>query len=96
VHAVLGVLRDKEPAAIAAPLAGKVAGWHIGQTADARAMPADDLYAALHDSELGAPLRAYPSIAAALDGAAAAAVPGDCVLVFGSFTTVEAALKRSG
>jgi dihydrofolate synthase/folylpolyglutamate synthase len=40
--------------------------------------------------------RILPDLPAALDAALAQSAPGDCLLVFGSFTTVEAALRRLG
>lgn len=95
VHAVLGVLRDKEPAAIAAPLAAAVASWHLGQAQDPRALAATDLRAALGGVDLGADVHLYVSLEEALAGAAATAGCGDCVLAFGSFTTVAAALRRA-
>ncbi|MEA3275344.1 MAG: bifunctional tetrahydrofolate synthase/dihydrofolate synthase [Pseudomonadota bacterium] len=95
LHAVLGTLADKEPAAIAGPLAAQVDSWHLGQAAHPRALPVSKLRSALRGVDLGRDLRAYPDIEAALEGAARAARPGDCILAFGSFTTVEAALRRT-
>lgn len=95
VHAVFGVLRDKEPAAIALPLVPHVQHWHLGQSSDARALPADAVRAALSVIDLGASVHQYPTIDAALEGAVQAAMPGDCILIFGSFTTVEVALRRT-
>jgi|GEM_PF-6860147 len=39
IHAVFGVLRDKDPKAIAEPLAGQVDAWYLGQSADPRGRP---------------------------------------------------------
>jgi len=94
LHAVLGILRDKEPASFAAPLARRVARWHLGQAAVSRALPAPDLKRELSGLIEASKLTDYSCIEAALEGAAAAADPGDCVLVSGSFTTVEAALRK--
>ncbi len=95
VHAVLGVLRDKDPALIARPLGSQVHSWHLGQSADQRALPTAELRAALRDVDIGPDVREYAAIEGALEGAEQAARPGDTVLVFGSFTTVEAALRRT-
>jgi dihydrofolate synthase/folylpolyglutamate synthase len=95
VHAVLGVLRDKEPAAIVGPLAALVQSWHLGQSADWRALPTNELRAALRGLDLGLDVHAYATIDAAIEGAAHASRAGDCILAFGSFTTVEAALRRT-
>lgn len=47
MHAVFGVLRDKDPKAIAESLAGQVDAWYLGQSADPRARPAAELRARL-------------------------------------------------
>jgi dihydrofolate synthase/folylpolyglutamate synthase len=91
--AVLGVLRDKEPAAVAAPLAERVAAWHLGQASDPRALSAEELGDALAGLALGAEVHPHAAIEAALAAAERSAGPGDCILAFGSFTTVEAALR---
>jgi len=95
MHAVLGVLRDKNPSEIGAPLAGLVAEWHLGTAATARSLPASELRRALADIVPPSKLREYADLEAALEGAAKSAQPGDCVVVFGSFTTVEAALRKT-
>jgi dihydrofolate synthase/folylpolyglutamate synthase len=95
VHAVLGVLRDRDPAAIVGPVAPLIASWHLGQAADARSLPTEELRTALEGSLAGRAVADYPTIEAALEGAAQTARAGDCILVFGSFTTVEAAARRT-
>jgi dihydrofolate synthase/folylpolyglutamate synthase len=94
LHAVLGILRDKDPLAIAAPVVERVAEWHLGQAQDPRAMASSDLKNALTPLTPLGRLRDYPDIDSALDGAASVARTGDCILAFGSFTTVEAAMRR--
>lgn len=95
LHAVLGVLRDKDPKAIAEPLAGLVERWYLGRTMDSRALPANDLAAALEDVAARSDMSLHERIHDALSAVAAQASPGDCILVFGSFSTVEAALLRA-
>jgi len=96
LHAVLGVMRDKDAAAIALPVAARVVSWHLGQAAGERALPAEELRLRLAQAGIGSELTAYPGLEQALAGASAAAAPDDAVLVFGSFTTVEAALRWFG
>lgn len=91
--AVLGVLKDKDPKAIAEPLAAQVDAWYLGQTTGPRALPAADLCVGLNSIAADGDLNACGGIAEALGAAAAQARPGDCILAFGSFTTVEAALR---
>jgi dihydrofolate synthase/folylpolyglutamate synthase len=94
-HAVLGLLADKPAAGVAGPLLAWAECWHIGAADDPRAMRVGDLAAALKGLDPAADVRAYRSLAEAVGGAAALATgEGDCILVFGSFTTVEAALRR--
>jgi dihydrofolate synthase/folylpolyglutamate synthase len=95
VHAVFGVLSDKEPAAIVRPLVSRVQSWYLGQSSDWRALPVEALRAALSSIDLGPDLHQYATIEAALEAAVQAARPGDCILIFGSFTTVEVALRRT-
>lgn len=95
VHAVFGVLSDKEPAAIVRPLVSCVQSWYLGQSSDSRALPTGALRAALSTIDLGPDLHQYATIEEALEGAVQAARPGDCILIFGSFTTVEVALRRT-
>jgi dihydrofolate synthase/folylpolyglutamate synthase len=93
LHAVLGVLRDRDPRAIAWPLAAMVDHWYLGQSLDPRALPATDLLAAMVGTGTIGSVKSFGDIAEALAAARATARPGDCILAFGSFTTVEAALR---
>ena len=93
VHGVLGVMKDKDLLAIAGPLIGQVDAWYLGSSATPRALSATELHAALQGMAAGQKLKDCGDIAAALRAAAEAARSGDCILVFGSFTTVEAALR---
>jgi len=93
VHAVLGVLGDKDPRAIAEPLVGQVDDWYLGHGADRRALPAADLHAALAGLAAERALHQCGDITEALQTAAGKARSSDCILACGSFTTVEAALR---
>lgn len=95
VHGVLGVLGDKDPKAIAEPMVGLVDAWYLGQAKDSRALPSAKLRAALQGIAAHEDLNEYRAIEDALGAAAASAKPGDCILAFGSFATVEAALLRT-
>jgi len=93
VHAVFGVLQDKDPRAIAEPLAGQVDAWYLGQSTDPRALPTADLRAELEGLAADQDLHGCGGITEALRIAVEKAWTGDCILAFGSFTTVEAALR---
>jgi dihydrofolate synthase/folylpolyglutamate synthase len=92
IHGVLGVLKDKDPRAIAEPLAGLVDFWYLGQAKGLRAMPVTDLQKAVEGVITDSNTRACGGIDEALSAAAAYGAPGDCIIAFGSFTTVESAL----
>lgn len=95
LHGVLGVLQDKDPRAIAAPLAELVHRWYLGQAAGPRALPTSKLVAKLAGIATDSNSSDFPTIEAALEAASAQARPGDCILAFGSFTTIESALQET-
>lgn len=95
-RAVLAVLADKEAEAIAEPLAPWIDTWFLSQSSDPRAMAAGRLAERLSGILGNVERRISPDLPEALDAARGESAPGDCVLVFGSFTTVEAALRRLG
>jgi dihydrofolate synthase/folylpolyglutamate synthase len=94
VRALFGVLADKEPAAMAAPLASLVDTWYLTASGDDRAMPVERLAGFMRDTLPGANLETHPQVGAALEAARSASVAGDCILIFGSFTTVGEALAH--
>jgi len=92
--AVFGALSDKEVGAVVRPLLPLVHSWYLTQPEDSRAMPVDDLAVLLGGCE---PMRvscAEAQVELAMSQASSAAMAEDCILVFGSFTIVEAALRR--
>jgi dihydrofolate synthase / folylpolyglutamate synthase len=93
LHAVLGILKGRNPKNIAAPLAEQVHSWYLAQGTDPRALPVSDLYAGVAETETHADLHCCGTITEAFRNAEGDARAGDCVLAFGSFTTVEAALR---
>ena len=94
MRAVFGVLADKEPGVMAGPLGPLVDAWYLTASGDDRSMPVERLAALTQDSLRGASLELHPSVGEALSAAQSASVAGDCVLIFGSFTTVGEALAH--
>ncbi len=92
-HAVMALLADKDAAGIITPLAPLIDHWHVAPAPSARAMALTAVEAALAECAPSAGASSYGTVEAALNGAHKAASDGDCVLVFGSFVTVEAALR---
>lgn len=92
-HAVLSLLADKDAEAVMAPLLPLIASWHTAPAPSARAMPVTELLEVL-DRLAASRLRCgYEDVEAAMAGALAEAAEGDLILVFGSFTSIEAALR---
>jgi dihydrofolate synthase/folylpolyglutamate synthase len=92
LHAVFGCFADKDAVAMVRALAPLVAQWHLAAPASPRALPAADLAVIVQAADAAAVTRVYPSVAQALAGARQRALPGERVLVTGSFLMVAAAL----
>lgn len=88
--AVFGLLADKDLAGVLAPLRGQVADWAVTPLDTPRSRPAAELADAL--TNLGATVKSYASVAAALEGQCAQATADDQILLFGSFFCVGEAL----
>lgn len=93
--AVLGLLSDKEPEAVVAPLATLIDRWCVTPPPSDRAMPTERMMAALAREAPAVEATKHADVEAALASAADAARSGDLVLIFGSFVTVEVALRSS-
>ncbi len=93
VHAVYAALDDKDAPGVVEALAAQVGHWYLAGSSDAgpRGQGADALADRLAGTVAGRAPR-HDTVADALDAALAAAVPGDRVLVFGSFHAAAAGL----
>jgi dihydrofolate synthase / folylpolyglutamate synthase len=96
-HAVFAALSDKDVLGVIQALASDVDAWHLAGLADAgpRGGDVDALATRLATTDAGRGER-HATVAEALAAAEAAAVPGDRILVFGSFHTAAAALRALG
>jgi len=97
VHAVYAALADKDVVATVAALAEAVEVWHLAGLAEQglRGQGVDAFAARLAGTPAAEGAR-HADVASALGAALAAAVPGDRLLVFGSFHTAAAALALFG
>ncbi len=97
VLAVWGMLAAKDAAGVAALLAPQVARWYLAGLADEsrRGLSAPQLADALRREvpEAAAQARSFEGVCAAVRQARSDALPGDRILIFGSFYTVAAALR---
>jgi dihydrofolate synthase/folylpolyglutamate synthase len=92
---VLGMLDDKDARAVADALSDAVDGWFIASLGPPRGLAAEVLEARIAGALRGPATRAA-SVAEACAAAAAAARPGDRVVVCGSFHTVGPAMEWLG
>jgi len=97
-HAVFGVMRDKDVAAIVAKLAPLVDAWHLTDLPTPRAASAAELAAAVRGvaAAAHATVAVHARPADALAAAMAEADPADRIVVFGSFFTVGGVLENAG
>jgi cell division protein FtsN len=96
-HAVFGVMRDKDVAAIVAKLAPLVDAWHLTDLPTPRAASAAELAAAVRGvaAAAHATVAVHARPADALAAAMAEADPADRIVVFGSFFTVGGVLENA-
>jgi len=91
--AVFGMLADKDIAAVAAAIKGRIDRWHIAPLPGPRGASVAALRTALLAAGVAADtVVAFDDVAAALEAAKARADEADRIVVFGSFLTVAAAL----
>jgi dihydrofolate synthase / folylpolyglutamate synthase len=93
-YAVVGMLADKDMAAVLRAMAPAVQAWYLGGLAVARGASGAQLAEALGASEGAAPSQVFATVAQAYAAACAAVRPGDRVVVFGSFHTVAEVLAH--
>ncbi|MGN2252242.1 bifunctional tetrahydrofolate synthase/dihydrofolate synthase [Frateuria sp. GZRe12] len=96
VHAVYGVLADKDVAGVLAALGAQVDHWHLaGLDRDSpRGLPIGALTEALRQTLPEATFDAHSTVTDALAAARAQARPGECILAFGSFFVAGAVLAE--
>jgi dihydrofolate synthase/folylpolyglutamate synthase len=91
-HLVLGLLADKDAAAVARALDGAVDCWYTATLGGPRGRDGAQLAAVLRQSGVRRTLTGFADVAAACRAAAGAARRGDRIVVCGSFYTVAEAL----
>lgn len=94
VHAVFSCLADKDIPGLLRPLCGQVSGWYFAGMDVARAAKLTDMKTALALACPDAPMQTFCSVEQAYKKACEDSIPGDIVLVYGSFYTVAAAIEE--
>ncbi|MET0051916.1 MAG: bifunctional tetrahydrofolate synthase/dihydrofolate synthase [Candidatus Thiodiazotropha sp.] len=92
VHALVGLLQDKDARSILTQLNAEVDDWFLVDLAGSRGREAAQLARLLSEIGAGASVSCHRDVAEALDAARQTAAPEDLILVFGSFLVVGAAL----
>ncbi len=91
-HAVFGCMQDKDVAGMMQVLSLQIDCWHLASPSGDRALGIEALEQALSAAAVSAPRRSYGAVDEALTGARREALPGDRILISGSFLTVAEAL----
>jgi dihydrofolate synthase/folylpolyglutamate synthase len=91
--AVLGMLRDKDIAAVARELAPRVTRWHLAGLAGPRGASAADLDRVFAAAGIAAPRVPHETVAAAFAAARSEAGENDKIVAFGSFLTVAEVMQ---
>lgn len=93
-HAIVGILQDKDIAAVLRPLLPHVSDWHCVDLAVLRGARANRLHAELKNLSVEANVSEYQSIDEAMTQVQRLVGETDQIVVFGSFYTVAEALQR--
>jgi dihydrofolate synthase/folylpolyglutamate synthase len=93
--AVVGMLADKDVAAVCAALSNEIDAWWTCTPTSPRACEAATLAARVREQAGAAPVRVQPDVKTALAEALSAAREDDRIIVFGSFYTVAAVLDHA-
>ena len=96
VHAVFGILADKDAAGVVAALAGQVTDWHLATLPGARGRSAAELANVVRQVAAGANIATHATPAAAFAAARDRAAENDKIVVFGSFLTIAGVLLHLG
>jgi dihydrofolate synthase/folylpolyglutamate synthase len=92
--AVMAMLRDKDSAAVFSALNDVIAHWYLGGLDGDRGQIAEDLAASLQSALPDAAFTLQENVEQAYHLAFQQANPGDRLLIFGSFHTVEAVMRQ--
>ncbi|MGH8397378.1 MAG: bifunctional tetrahydrofolate synthase/dihydrofolate synthase [Gammaproteobacteria bacterium] len=92
--AVVGMFRDKAAEDVARALASQMDLWFVAGLSGPRGQSAAELAARIRSVVSNASLEQSGSVSEAYQAAQLAAMPGDRIVVFGSFQTVSAVLRH--
>jgi dihydrofolate synthase/folylpolyglutamate synthase len=93
---VLGMLADKDAAAVARAFGPLISSWYCAGLGSDRGQSGLQLANRLSEGNQSLDLQVFDTVASALDAALAGCSSTDAVLVFGSFLTVTDAMRHLG
>ena len=93
VHALFGLMQDKDAAGIVNILHSSIRDWYLLDLPGNRGRPADQLNVALRKAGIALPTLCFQSFGSAFEAVREAAQPQDLILIFGSFLVVGEALQ---
>ncbi|MCU7934492.1 MAG: bifunctional tetrahydrofolate synthase/dihydrofolate synthase [Candidatus Thiodiazotropha sp. (ex Dulcina madagascariensis)] len=96
IHALFGLLQDKDATAVADILGERLASWYLIDLPGSRGRSAEQLALALQQAGVESPLNCFRSFSLAYRACCHAAHPQDLILIFGSFLIVGEALQYLG
>ncbi len=98
VHAVFGILRDKDARGVLEAVNPVVDAWHVASTHGPRGLEAAVSVGILNGESSSAPreVHAHDTVTSAYRSALEQAEPGDVVVAFGSFSVVSEVLQTAG
>jgi dihydrofolate synthase/folylpolyglutamate synthase len=92
-YAVLAMLKDKDSHAVASALTNVIDFWFLAGLDGNRGLSAEELNKSIAPIVGDEKVGCYQQVSDAYHAAMAAAATGDRILIFGSFHTVEAAMR---
>jgi dihydrofolate synthase/folylpolyglutamate synthase len=98
VHAVFGILRDKDARGVLEAVSPVVDAWHVASTHGPRGLEAAVSVGILKGDSPSAPreVHAHAAVTSAYRSALQQAAPEDVVVAFGSFSVVSEVLQAAG
>lgn len=90
--AVLAMLKDKDVSAVVESMSTQIDRWYLASLFGSRGLAVSDLAAEFYQLSSVPPLNKYNSVIEAFQQANSDAKPGDRIIAFGSFHTVEAVM----
>ena len=94
IHAVFAMMKDKDIPGVLAKMHGRVAEWYLAPLKNPRTAPEELLISYFQQQDIQNVNHGYADFAAAFKDARSKALPGEVILIFGSFFLVSEYLSQ--